>query len=154
MDKGMKLKDLKEVYVKQMERIEGAKARKFDKQTYESWWLDGVKAYGFKAIDIEYAAGEICISSDAFPILSTFIFHCGAMRRKRRAEDRKKEQRQEEGARDLSAGGILEHGAKSAQGKKARAAIKNTQDFLEKKIDRATWAKRQDEIEKADAATS
>lgn len=144
----MKLDELKKVYIKQMERIEGAKARKLDSKTYESWWIDGVKKYGYMAQDIEYAATEICESSDAFPILSTFIFHCSAGRRKRQQEEQLEEKRQEAKARDLSSEAIFDRGAKTARSPKAQAVIKNAQRFLKGEISRKEMAKNQDEIEK------
>lgn len=144
----MKIEELKKFYIKQMERIEGAINKRFDSKTYDSWWTDGVKKYGYSAQDIEYAATALCEGSDAFPILSTFIHHCGAGRRKRQEAERLLERRQENGAKDLSMTGMLDRGSKTARSEKSQAVIKNTQDYLEKKIDRATWAKRQDEIEK------
>ena len=146
----MKIEELKKFYIEQMERIGGALARKFDQKTLNSWWADGVKKYGYKAKDIEYAATKLNESDDAFPILSTFIYYCSTGRRERQRAEKLKERRQEEGSKDLSMTGILAQGAKTAQGKKARAAIINTQNFLTNKIDRATWAKRQEEIEKGE----
>lgn len=142
----MKIEELKKFYIKQMERIEGAKARKFDKNTLESWWADGVKKYGYAAKDIEYAATEICESSNAFPILSTFIFHCSAARRKRKQEEQLAERRQEEGAKNLSMREILDRG--QPRSKQAQAVIDNTLAFLDGKINRITWAKNQEKIEK------
>lgn len=144
----MNHQDLKKFYFKQMERIEGAKAKKFFASTYESWWVDGVLKYDYHAEDIEYAANEICESSGAFPILSTFIFHCGSGRRKRRQVEQLKERRQEEGARDLSPEDMFERGLKMARSPKAIAVIKNAQRYLKGEINRDEMEKNQNKIER------
>lgn len=144
----MKLAELKKFYIEQMERIEGAKARKLDPKTYESWWSEGIKKYGYTAQDIEYAATEISESEDPWPILSTFIFHCSAGRRKRQQAKRLEEKRQEEKARGLSPEAIYDRGAKTARSPKAIAVIENAQRFLKGDISREEMAKNQKEIEK------
>lgn len=138
----------KEFYIKQMERIEGALARKFSTETRSAWWNGGVVKYGYEREEIEYAATQLGEGDDKFPTLSNFIYYCGAGRRKRREAERLNEQREEAKSRDLSLEGIFEQGSRKTQSPKAQAACKNIQRFLRGDISRDQMAKNQDEIEK------
>ena len=146
----MKTEELKKFYIKQMERLEGALARKFTPETYSTWWTDGVKRYGYTTKEIEYAVDKLSRSDDKFPILSTFIYYCSEGRREVKREALAKQRREEEKARDLSPEAIFDRGAKTARSPKAQAVIKNAQRFLRGEIDKKTMAKNQEEIEKGE----
>jgi len=144
-------KEFREFYLKQIKRIEGAKCRAFPPGTYDVWWVDGVKKYDYTRSDIEHAATKLAESSDPFPMLSNFIHHCGAARRRRRDQERLEEERLGNSTRTLDTGGILQRGLKNPKISPAsKKHIDNALDLLKGKINKATFDQRAAELKKGE----